>query len=335
MQGILFFIVFFTKQNIGIFYILATIIQNICLGKLEKDKKKYIKTTIYELAIAGILLALSLLIMYYNGSLYNFIDYCFLGIGEFAKYNTVGLLERLTIESTVAIFILLTSLLLMNIFSISEKCKVNIAILFIYSLALLTVMYPIANHYHVTIANILLFVLALYILFIFIDLFKEKKIIKITGIITEVVCSIITILLFITAVANNVKSFGIINKDPGVYYGGILSDEKKENINNICNYIQQKRENGIEVKILSYKAMMYMTPLKINNKELDLAFVGNLGSKGEDGLISKISQMHNSEFLITKDEEDVIQESKNVRNYIIENMEQIGEIEEFYIYKNK
>ena len=80
--------------------------------------------------------------------------------------------------------------------------------------------------------------------------------------------------------------------------------------------------------------MLYMSPLKINNVEFDLPFLGNLGKEGEPGLIKKIDKLENAEILITKDEDDKsYQESKKVREYIMQKFEKIGEIEEFYIYK--
>ena len=87
--------------------------------------------------------------------------------------------------------------------------------------------------------------------------------------------------------------------------------------------------------VLSSKAAFYMIPTGRSNGMMDLPFKGNLGQGGENGLIEKIKNTKNAEFLIEKDEENIEwQESKSVRKYIIDNMEKIGEIEEFEIYSN-
>ena len=77
-----------------------------------------------------------------------------------------------------------------------------------------------------------------------------------------------------------------------------------------------------------------MVELDINNGEFDLAFVGNLGYDGENKLIDKIKELENTEILIFTDEEDCFwQESKKVREYIMENMKRKGEILEYTIYE--
>ena len=125
-------------------------------------------------------------------------------------------------------------------------------------------------------------------------------------------------------------------KKPEVYYGAIFKEEQKQKLETVCNYIQQKNAEGTSVKIISVKALFYMTPLKLNNGEMDLPLRGNLGKEGEDGLIRKIASLKNTEILITKDEEDQnYQESPKVREYIQTHFTNIGEIEEFYIYQTQ
>ena len=114
------------------------------------------------------------------------------------------------------------------------------------------------------------------------------------------------------------------------FYGGIISIELENNINNVVKYIENEKENVI---VLSSKAAFYMIPTGRSNGMMDLPFRGNLGKEGEKGLIEKIKNMKNVKILIDKNEDDMIyQESKLARQYIFENMEKIGEIEEFYIY---
>ena len=130
---------------------------------------------------------------------------------------------------------------------------------------------------------------------------------------------------------NNLEKYNIDKKSP--YYGGVIEKEKIQNINVVENYIKNNENNVI---ILSYKAALYMVPIQRNNGMMDLPFKGNLGKDGEKGLIEKIKNMENTEILIVKDEKDIMwQESKLVREYIKENMQNIGEIEEFEIWRKK
>ena len=59
-----------------------------------------------------------------------------------------------------------------------------------------------------------------------------------------------------------------------------------------------------------------------------------MGRTERGGLVEQIKNMKNVEILIEKEEKNINwQESKNVRQYIVENMTKIGEIEEFEIYQ--
>ena len=114
------------------------------------------------------------------------------------------------------------------------------------------------------------------------------------------------------------------------YYGGIMDTSIYHKIENITEYIKTSKKKVI---ILSHDAAFYMINLKESNGKMDLPFKGNLGMKGEEGLIEEISQMKEVEILIKKKEEDMNwQESKIVRNFIIGNYEYIAEIEDFLIY---
>lgn len=84
---------------------------------------------------------------------------------------------------------------------------------------------------------------------------------------------------------------------------------------------------------MSHKANLYNVNLNRNNGDFDLYFFGNLGAEGEQGLINKIKELKNTIILTEKEEENFIgQESINVRNYVINNYKNVGEIQEFNIY---
>ena len=77
-----------------------------------------------------------------------------------------------------------------------------------------------------------------------------------------------------------------------------------------------------------------MVPLGENNGKFDLAFKGNLGKDGEEGLITDLKAKKYI-ILIEKNPQDMnYQESNLVREYITRNYNNIGEIENLLIYKN-
>ena len=116
------------------------------------------------------------------------------------------------------------------------------------------------------------------------------------------------------------------------YFGILMKEEKYEDLKQIDEYIMQNEKNGIKVKILSHQALWYVTPLKQNNGVMDLPFKGNLGSRGEDGLIDDIKKLYNTKILLQKEKDKKYQESEKVENFIKENYEKVEEIGIFEVY---
>ena len=58
-----------------------------------------------------------------------------------------------------------------------------------------------------------------------------------------------------------------------------------------------------------------------------------MGKDGANGVINQIKSLQNSKVLITKEKDDIYQESTQIREYIQNNMKLIGEISQFLIYK--
>lgn len=329
LQGIVCFTIFFTKQNIGAFYILALLVYNLYRGINNKNIKKYIMISIKELLVFALLLIIALIYMFFNGNIQQFINYCVLGIGEFANLNLTGsIISILTTVFTLA-FIILIEIISVKALKI-EKAE-NLTVLTIFSIAMLGYTYPLLNTYHIILGNTLIFIIIIYWLDLMLEKIKINKKIKIS---IKITISILVMIVIIRGVYNFYWAGKISYKGDSIYKGIYISEETNDNINKICEYIQNKKQSNIDVKIISYKAPIYMTLLKINNGEFDWPLNGNFGRRGQDGLIDKISELTNTEILITKDEEDKnYQESEKIRDYIINNLEKIGEIEEFYIYK--
>lgn len=334
IQGIIVFLIFYTKQNIGVYYGTSLFFFEI-LSK--NDIKEKIKRLLIEFTTFITLVILSLIIFYMNNNLYDFISYTFLGIKEFASENILILPDSMI----TIIFLLIINLTFTIIYiknkkiGISENEKENLITLNCFAIPLLLISWPIVNDVHSIMAihiSIILFVYIVNIMIKRIDIEISKKIINgILIFLCTATCGFSIINFYIWTInKNDIKQKYNINEE-SPFYGGVIPEERIENINKVTNYIESRPNNVI---VLSYKAALYMVPLQRNNGDMDLPFKGNFGRDGENGIIEKIKNMENVEILITKDEEDKIwQESELVRNYIIENMEKIGEIEEFEIWR--
>ena len=327
-QGIIMFLVLFTKQNIGAFYILG-----ICLYQLIKERN--IKNIIKQIVTLGILVGISMIIFIHFGIFNDFINYAVLGIGEFAKENIGGSIINLIKVLCFAIFVSILTVFLIKKKIMQDEDKNKLLLLVILSIPLMLIGYPIYNEYHTTLVNLLLFLTIFYILdYIFfsnMSLGKWKKIVKIFLILLILVYMYVSILHFISWFINSLQNKYFDNSHP--FYGGYLKEENKKEFEIITNYVANSEENVI---ILTEDAALYMIPLKRNNGAMDLPFLGNMGKNGEDNIIQKIEEMKNTKFLIKKEEKDLFwQESKKINQYIKENLDYIGDIEKFSIYEKK
>ena len=327
-QGIIMFLVLFTKQNIGVFYIFG-----VCLYQLIKERN--IKNIIKQIVTLGILVGISMIIFIHFGIFNDFINYAVLGIGEFAKENIGGSINNLIKMLCFAIFVSILTAFLIKKKIIQNEDKNKLLLLVILSIPLMLIGYPIYNEYHTTLGDLLLFLTIFYILdYIFfsnMSLGKWKKIVKIFLTLLIMVYMYVSILHFISWFMNSLQNKYFDNSHP--FYGGYLKEENKEEFEIITNYVANSEENVI---ILTEDAALYMVPLKRNNGVMDYPCLGNIGKDGEDNLIQKIEETHNTKFLIKKDEKDLFeQESKKINQYIKENLDYIGDIEKFSIYEKK
>ena len=72
----------------------------------------------------------------------------------------------------------------------------------------------------------------------------------------------------------------------------------------------------------------------IRDRYFDEPLVGNFGKDGEDGVIKRILELDSTIILISEEKKNW-QESDKVRNYIKNNFEYIGMIEDLQIYEIK
>ena len=324
LQGLIVFLIAFTKQNMGVYYFLAIAVIIFLENTTVKKKCINFCMILIPLLLLGIG---SIAYFQYAGILNGFIDYAILGIGEFGQKN-------ISVNTPFLVFWILVVLL--NIFAVKqmkknalldEKEYEKIKKVLIFSIFLTFSMFPIINSAHFMIGMYLSWIVLFYIInFICLHIFKRDYLKIAKHILIILVCITISysFLHYINWQENKIGN----NQSP--YYGGMLDTDISQKIENISEYINTSKKKVI---ILSQDAAFYMINLKESNGKMDLPFKGNLGMKGEEGLIEELSQMHDVEVLIKKKEEDMNwQESKLVRDFIMGNYECTGEIEDFMIY---
>ena len=326
-QGIIIFLVFLTKQNIGVYYMIGLILAEILI---KQDKKKAIIELIQEFLVSAVLLFIFLIYLYLNGNLYGFLNYTVLGIREFAIQNLGFNLG----ESIMGILMIVTIMIIWGVAyqllknKFSKEQNNNIQTLVIFSIAMLPIVYPIFNQAHIRIA---LIVSSVSIIYIFHEILLKEMIVD-SRKLQQIIAIILLIMIIfsfshIISWAGQTKKQELLYSNP--YFGAIIPESMQQDITEVCSFI---KENKKDVIILSRYAALYMVPLGKSHGAFDLPFLGNLGKEGEDGLIQEIKQMDDKVILLPK-EKDFIQESEKVDRFIRENYQNIGEINNFDIYE--
>lgn len=323
LNGIIIFLIFMCKQNMGVYYILALVLKIIFIDKLNK---KYIINFIKQIIVFALLFIGYCCYLYINNNLYNFISYCFLGIGEFKNnfmYDTTSV--------CLAIFLILVILAFRYVL---YKKNVNIDLrikkIECFSIMLLLMGYPIFNGTHLGIGSILLYVeeIILFDQFFLGEIFSIKAFITFKNLLLIILMCISCVHLIVYC--NYISSHKYYYK---VYNGAIVSDETLKEIKQVVEF---KQNNNKKTIVFGNKAAFYNIITKESYDAMDLPFIGNFGAKGEDGMIEQIKDLRNTDVLIEKSEDDVCyQESFKIRNWIKENLKLVGEIDRYYIYETE
>ena len=331
-QGLVAALVFATKQNIGIYYLIGLTLFTIF------NYKRYIKTIIKKLFFTyGIFLGITaiwIVGLAIQGQLKDFINYCFLGIGEFARNN-------ISISSGYIICYCIPFITIIGLIFVKKKFKlesesefVKITIFFLcFMFASLLMGYPIFNESHIILAT---FVSVLYCIYfidqlvsIMKDLFNIKivKIILIGYLVVVLAINLYYICNYTVMLLN--KNYTFTYDNP--FFGTSSTEEIDNKIEQVVNFVEQKEANNQNVIIFSTEADLYQVVLKENNQDFDLPLLGNWGYRGEERVLNKIKNLKNT-FILINDEDILGQESAKIKEYIRNNFIKNGEIAGFEIY---
>ena len=328
-NGMLAGLALFTYQKAG-----AAAVVGITLYEfiVRKDFKKSMKNLIITAFSMIIVVELFLIYETKIGTLNNFIDMTVLSISEFS--NNV----RCNLSSILAILLIYVPVVAFALF-LKKKSKSDnkLFLLVSFSIGNLLYAFPIMNEYHIAMGLIIVFITGIYeFSIVFDDLIENVKIVKL-----NITLSIIILLLLIICSVGNMAIYiakinAIDKNDP--FYGAIIQAEFKENIEDVNSFIDEEKDKGNTVKILSNYAYFYKPTFDEFNNFLDMPLRGNFGSRGTSALIDYIKSEDYLILLVQNEEEsfyEMEQFPENVREFVYENYKKIGILHNYDIYEIK
>lgn len=319
-QGILMFLIFFTKQNIGVYYIISVIAFELILNR---NKKGNILNLVKMGIVAYILLMVSIIIMHFTGILEGFINYAIMGLSEFK--------ENLFIEK-MNMFILLCAVLVFDVWGVialhttknmfSRRTKIFL----IFALTNIFTIYPFANEYHIKYAFFITILLAIYLF---------DRVVAKTDFSAKTMDKLIVILTSIGFIVT-------INQVKMECYDQVYVSDRYETIegygidselyNDLEHYESYLKTTENKVLCISKYSNFYSVIYKDFNGVFDIPNLGNFGKEGEEGLIEKVKNMENTEFVLYH--EYNTQEPNKLRRYIKENYKLKHRDTKFDVYHN-
>lgn len=331
-QGIVSALIFATKQNIGIYYLFGVTLFTIYTYR--KNIKEIIKKLVGVYGIFLIITAIWVTALIVQGQFEDFINYCFLGLGEFAE-------RHISIDWVYAILLLITPISIIGLIIAKRKFKIEAenpiiktSIFFLcFMIASFFIGYPIFNAYHIEMASFVSVIYGAYLIEQIVKRMEEtfnRKLIKVI-VIAYIIGVVIVNIYYITMFSIEIfrKDYNLDYKDP--YFGLTTTEEINNQITEILNFIELKEKNNQKVIVFSEEANIYQIVLGGNNKDFDLPFLGNWGHNGEEKVLNKIKELKNT-FILIKDKEMMEQDSTKIKEYIRNNYNKTGEITGYDIY---
>lgn len=335
-QGIIIFLIFFTKQTIAFFYVLAIVIYELYKYGFSK---KFFENQLKKVFIFIIPSILALFIFYLNNNLENFINYTLGGLFDFSERNFYFGPKIYDVFIIVIAYLLSISILISKKFLLkhdfSNDFFENIIILLIFSSCAALIVYPIINIAHTKMALPFYFIILSYIFnTIFKDFFDDAKLENIFNIIIVVLLAVFTIKYAIECIGTkDFKNSQFVLDKSSPYFSIPVPKDSLDKIEILTNYIEYQNSKGIDVIICSYDSALAMIQLKQSHGAYDLIFYGNLGYNGIEKMKADLLSKNQTEFIILKNEDDMFgQEVREIRECIINNLTKRGEILNYDIY---
>lgn len=326
------------KQTTGIAVAMACIGYKIFEIRKKEEIKEFLKIAITRFAGALIPVIVFFVYLVINGAVSDFINYAILGIRTFSnKISYSNLLESGNISYLATIVPI--ALVMMFVFLFKKNTPKELYIIFAYSISTFIVAFPISDNIHFLIGSMISFIGISYMIYeCFIKNFKKESNEQLKRNI-YISISFISIFLLLFLLWNSLLEikykYVLTEKETELQHFKNIPENKelKECINTIDEYILQEESNGKKVYILDASSAIYYIPLNKYNKDYDMFLKGNLGGEDEDGIIERIKHEKDAIYLIKKNGLNW-QNPNKVREYILNNLEENGEILFFWIFNS-
>lgn len=347
LTGFILGLIFLSKQNIGVYAIIAITIYYFLKSILLKEIT--FKQSFIQLVVKAIFCIIPILIeviyLYLNGALYNFIDYCFLGIGTFNEKIRSSLFSAFFNQDSIYEFminvIIIAFVIIVPVFmylrkkgKVIQKNNIDLNVLILsWLICIIGILYsiPLANEYHMYVTKyICLNMIIINILNI--NLIKKyiyksiSNISKIICIITPVICAIGLITIYSTVLYKS--------KLEAFKYTHIV-EEEEQNILGVAGYvITYEKENNIPMYITTSNSTVFNIIRDKNEGIFELPLHGNMGNEDYNKAINQLKELEakHDKFAVliyTDDDNMFWQDAKEIPEYIRKNY---TKDEEFLIF---
>lgn len=300
--GALIALAIFSKQTVGIFFIIPSIIF------YHKDLKKLQKRFI------GFLIPCFIFLIYFliNKCLGEFLDICLFGLFDFFNNNGIGsknVYLKYFILSLVAVF-------LIGFMLFKHKKDINLY----YLICGFFFAFPLFDSAHFAMFfNCLVIAFMPYIKI-------SDKIIKRFSIIFFIISSVI--------LYNAYSSIGLdlVFTKKLKHFEYFIHDKKEYELTlGMDNFIDKYKDN--KMVILGYFAIKYKIYNDLDITSFDILNQGNYGYNGSNKMIDKIKKMHNCYFIVSlkdlNNDFKMFQFDKKIANYVIDNYKKIDESKKY------
>ena len=312
--GVILGLTILTKQSTGLVISFIACGYRLLVVRNIDSFLKFIKTAIAR--VIGICIPVLAFIVYLivTNAYDDFIDYAILGINTFSnsiKYSSLLDNEKIIAVSSIVVPMIIIVELIYSAFT-SNKEKI---ILSSYAIGSLVLVYPIADSIHFLIGAM-----------------PNKETLIVSKIVNELIIFAFVFLSLYNTYRTFEKLFNEKDYQSLAHFRGIYMDDHEiSEIENVDKFILNDKENTI---MLDAYASIYMIPIDKYDKDFSLFLKGNLGSRGEEGIISKIQALNSgTKFLIRKDGyRRNWQTPEKVISYVKKEYKKIDEVEIFDIY---
>ena len=150
----------------------------------------------------------------------------------------------------------------------------------------------------------------------------------------ETVSQVLTIYIVIVAMISSINCVNCLNKidkQNQINHFKLIPDSSYLRVREVDEYIKKQNKN---VYILDSTAAFYTIPIDQYNKNYDMFNKGNLGAKGEEGIIEDLKKEKDFQVLVLQDKyKKNWQTPLKVIEYVKNSLNKTGSIGVFDIYE--